>query len=185
MCISWLLGSIAFTRAIKSTPAFLLVSPYRTCHWGLIKCRFNVGYPSTLAQYSTNIGLTSTICWDLHIPHLLQVYIWILLYVAICTIMIISRHKEARSRDYALNLFRMTSRVLVPWAALYTPCLWTVWSTVCAQPRWQISVPTGIRTRYTQVTSPCRYEWAIGAGHLLQIRNKCVHIKRGLVWFMG
>ena len=50
------------------------------------------------------------------------------------------------------------------YSALYTPCLWTVWSTVYAQPRWQISVPTGIRTWYPQVTSPSRYEWAIGAG---------------------
>ena len=29
-------------------------------------------------------------------------YVWILLYVAFCTIMAISRHKEARIRDYAL-----------------------------------------------------------------------------------
>ena len=38
--------------------------------------------------------------------------IWILLYVAFYTIMTISRQKEARSRDYALLLFQMTSRVL-------------------------------------------------------------------------
>ena len=37
---------------------------------------------------------------------------WILLYVAFCTIMAISRQKEARSRDYALLVFRMTSRAL-------------------------------------------------------------------------
>ena len=37
---------------------------------------------------------------------------WILLYVAFCTIMAISRQKEARSRAYALLLFRMISRVL-------------------------------------------------------------------------
>ena len=37
---------------------------------------------------------------------------WILLYVAFCTILTISRQKEARSRDNALLLFRMTSRVL-------------------------------------------------------------------------
>ena len=36
----------------------------------------------------------------------------ILLYVAFCTIMAISRQKEARSRDYSLLLFRMISRVL-------------------------------------------------------------------------
>ena len=41
-----------------------------------------------------------------------MIYIWILLYVAFCTIMAISRQKEARSRDYALHLFRMTSMVL-------------------------------------------------------------------------
>ena len=40
------------------------------------------------------------------------VYIWILLYVAFCTIIAISRQKEAQSPDYALLLFRMTSRVL-------------------------------------------------------------------------
>ena len=39
-------------------------------------------------------------------------WIWILLYAAFCTIMAISRQKEARSRDYALLLFRITSRVL-------------------------------------------------------------------------
>ena len=37
---------------------------------------------------------------------------WILLYVAFCTIMVISRQKETRSRDYALLLFWMTLRVL-------------------------------------------------------------------------
>ena len=37
---------------------------------------------------------------------------WILLYVAFCTIMPISRQKEARSQYYALLLFRMTLRVL-------------------------------------------------------------------------
>ena len=35
---------------------------------------------------------------------------------------------------------------------------------IYARSRWQISVPTGIRTWYPQVTSPSRYEWAIGAG---------------------
>ena len=39
-------------------------------------------------------------------------YILILLYIAFCTIMAISRQKEARSQDYTLLLFRMTSRVL-------------------------------------------------------------------------
>ena len=38
--------------------------------------------------------------------------LWLLFYVAFCTIMEISRQKEARSRDYALLLFRMTLRVL-------------------------------------------------------------------------
>ena len=33
-----------------------------------------------------------------------------------------------------------------------------------AQPRWQITIPTGIRTWYPQVTSPSRHKWAIGAG---------------------
>ena len=35
-----------------------------------------------------------------------------LLYVAFCTIIAISRQKEARSRDYALLLLQMTSKVL-------------------------------------------------------------------------
>ena len=41
-------------------------------------------------------------------------YIWILIlfYVAFCTIMAISQQKKARSRDYALLLFRITPRVL-------------------------------------------------------------------------
>ena len=85
--------------------------------------------------------------------------IWILHYVVFCTIMAISRHKEARSRDYGLLLFRMILRAL--YGAQYTPGLWTVRSTVYAQPRWQISGPTRIRTWYLQVTSPSRYEWAI------------------------
>ena len=37
---------------------------------------------------------------------------WTLLYFAFCTIMTISRQKKAQSRDYALLLFGMTSRVL-------------------------------------------------------------------------
>ena len=36
---------------------------------------------------------------------------WPLLYVAFCLTMTISRQKEARSREYALLVFRMTSRV--------------------------------------------------------------------------
>ena len=36
----------------------------------------------------------------------------ILLYIALCTIMAISQQKEAQNRDYALLLFRMTSRAL-------------------------------------------------------------------------
>ena len=94
-------------------------------------------------------------------------HIWILLYVAFCTIMAISRQKEARSRDYALLLFRMTT-------GFFFIVHSTIGSTVhsrplnslehCyAQPRWQISGPTGIRTWYPHVTSPSRYEWAIEA----------------------
>ena len=44
-------------------------------------------------------------CW-------LRVSLWILFYVAFCTIMAISRQKEARSRDYALVLLRITPMVL-------------------------------------------------------------------------
>ena len=50
------------------------------------------------------------VCGDSHTQ--LYICIWILLYVAFCTIMAILRQKEARSQDYALLLFRMTSRVL-------------------------------------------------------------------------
>ena len=42
----------------------------------------------------------------------IQKYIFIILYVSFCTIMSISRQKEARSRAYALLLFRMTSRIV-------------------------------------------------------------------------
>ena len=48
--------------------------------------------------------------YQLHIS--VYIYILILIYVAFCTIMAISRQTKARSRDYALLLFRMTSRVL-------------------------------------------------------------------------
>ena len=70
-------------------------------------------------------------------------YIWVLLYVAFCTIMAISRQKEARSRYYALLLFWMTSRVL--YSAQYHRQHCTLHA-------------------FEQVTSPSRYEWAIGAG---------------------
>ena len=60
------------------------------------------------------------------------------------------RKREARSYIYALLLFRMTSVVLysttVPKAALYTSELWTVWITVYAQPRLQLSALTEIRS---------------------------------------
>ena len=45
-------------------------------------------------------------------PVFAVIYIWILLYVAFWTMMAISRQEEARNRDYALLLFRMTSTVL-------------------------------------------------------------------------
>ena len=35
---------------------------------------------------------------------------------------------------------------------VYTPGIWTVWNTVCAQPRWQTYYPAGIRTWYSNVT---------------------------------
>ena len=38
--------------------------------------------------------------------------LWVLLYVGLCTIAAISRQKKARSRDYALLLFRITPRVI-------------------------------------------------------------------------
>ena len=73
-------------------------------------------------QYGRKYRCVHGVSWDMefHCPisngmhsfTYLTIYIWILLYVAFCTIMAISRQKEARSRDYALLLFRMTSRVL-------------------------------------------------------------------------
>ena len=62
---------------------------------------------TTLAQYR--------VYWDSIFQYVTcnaYMNIWILLYVAFCPIMAISRQKEARSRDFALLLFRMTSRVL-------------------------------------------------------------------------
>ena len=61
-----------------------------------------------------------------------------------------------------INCNRCFDQVWKPRAPLYTPYLWTVWSTVFAPPWWQISGPTKIRAWYIQVTSPSRYEWAIG-----------------------
>ena len=46
------------------------------------------------------------------VPLTENVNVNIAFYVAFCTILAISRQKEARSRDYALLLFRMTSRVI-------------------------------------------------------------------------
>ena len=64
-----------------------------------------------LGQQQTNITVTTR---DDHVFRTISgsIYIGILLYVAFCTIMAISRQKEARSRDYALLLFRVNSRVL-------------------------------------------------------------------------
>ena len=75
------------------------------------------------------------------------------------------RQNEARSRYYVLLLFRMTSRFFYSTQYHRQHCtLHAFWSTVYTQPRWQISGQTRIQTWYLQVTSPSRYEWAIGAG---------------------
>ena len=72
----------------------------------------------------------------------------------------ISRQKEAWSRDYALLLFRMTSRVL--YSAQYHRQYLTLQAfeqfgaLYMHNARWQISGPTGIRARYVEVTSPGR-----------------------------
>ena len=87
--------------------------------------------------------------------------------------MAISRQKEARSRDYALLLFRMTSRVLYSAQYHKQHCPLDVFEQFGAlymhKPRWQISGPTGIRTWYLQVTSPTRYERAIGVDGLYNL----------------
>ena len=80
----------------------------------------------------------------------------------------ISRPKEARSQDYALLLFRLTSRLFIVHS--------TIDSTVHSMPLNSLrhcickATLTNIRpdrdsSWYLQVTSPSRYKWAIGAGH--------------------
>ena len=58
---------------------------------------------------------------------------WIFLYVAFCTIIVISRQKEVQSRDYALLLYRMTSRVLYS-AQYYKDHYYTIDSTARPMP---------------------------------------------------
>ena len=72
---------------------------------------------------------------------------WILLHDTSCTIMAISRQKEARRRDYALLLIRMTSRFF--FSAQYHKQHSTLQAFeqfgalyIYAQPQWQISGPT-------------------------------------------
>ena len=58
--------------------------------------------------------------------------------------------------------YRMTSRVPVHAQYHRQHCtLWTVWSTVYAQPRWQTFDPTKIRTQNLWVSSHNRSEWSI------------------------
>ena len=103
---------------------------------------------------------------------LLWVSEWILLYVAFCIIMAISRQKEARSRDYALllsNDIKGSLQCTLPYKALRNLCLWTVWSTVFlyrhnldykdpTRPEFELSISVSL--------SHNRIEWGIGAGLL-------------------
>ena len=82
---------------------------------------------------------------------------WILIYVAFCAIIAIPRQKEARSRDFALHLFRMTSRVLhsAQYHKLYTLDIWTVCNTVNAC----TTTMTNIRPdRDSNLVPPCRLQ---------------------------
>ena len=88
--------------------------------------------------------------------------------------MAISRQKEARSRDYALLLFRMTSRVLHSAHHHRQRCTLQAFEQFGAlymhnHARWQIFSLTGIRTWYLQPTPTSRYEWAIGHFSLCSI----------------
>ena len=86
----------------------------------------------------------------------------ILLYVAFSTIMGISRQKEARSQDYALLLFRMTSRVL--YSAQYHRQHFTLQAFEQFGALYmhnhddKYPARPGYETWYFQVTSPSRYE---------------------------
>ena len=87
-------------------------------------------------------------CWNRQFKYDTAILnIWILLYVAFCTIMTISRQK-ARRRYYALLLFRIISRVLYSAQYHRQHCTLDAFEQSGAQPRWQISGPTGIRTWY-------------------------------------
>ena len=109
--------------------------------------------------------------WQLHsprptLPCIFKVSEWILFYVAFCTIMAISRQKEARSRDYAPLLFRMTSRVLYSaqyhrqHCSVHSMPLNSLEHCLCTATMTNIR-PDRIRTWYLQVTSPSRYKWVI------------------------
>ena len=103
-----------------------------------------------------------------HLHWYRQMNEWILFYVAFCTIMAISRQKEAGTMTYSYfewlqGFFIVHSTI---GSAVHSMPLNSLEHCICTQPRWQISAPTEIQTWYPQVTSPSRYEWAIGAGLL-------------------
>ena len=93
------------------------------------------------------------------------IWIWILLYVAFCTIMAISRQKEAKSLDYALLLFRLTSRVLYSAQYHRHHCTLHAFEQFRALYMHNHDDKYPSRPRfepYPQITSPSRYEWGIG-----------------------
>ena len=88
---------------------------------------------------------------------------WILLYVAFCTIMAISRQKEARNRDYAYSYFEWLQGHSTIGNTVHFMHLKSLEHCICTAMMTNIR-PTGFWTCIPQVTSPTRYEWAIGAG---------------------
>ena len=77
----------------------------------------------------------------------------------------ISRQKETRSRDYALLLFRMTSRVLYSARYHRQHCRLHDFEQFGALYMHNHDDKYPARPEF-QVTSPSRYKWAIGTGHL-------------------
>ena len=73
--------------------------------------------------------------------------------------MAISRQKEARSRDYALLLFLMTSNVFYSTEYHRQHCTLQAFEQFEA-----LYMHNHDEKWYLQVTSLSRYEWAIGAG---------------------
>ena len=94
-----------FKPPYQSGGTGLLHPPLHQTHCCMHLCAFLGGYKIT---FCINVFFI----WCSISVKILISKEWILFYVAFCTIMVISRQKETRSRDYALLLFRMTLTVL-------------------------------------------------------------------------